>query len=119
MTESPFGTMAAAARQWTGTHRSEGILLLTGPPIQPGQIEAPATMQDLAPTILHLLGLPIPKVMDGRTMEEMLRPQFTNTHPIRYDEANGSHQKVGDAEWGSPDEEEQIKERLRSLGYLE
>jgi len=120
LAESPFGALAAAGRQWTGTHRLEGIFLTQGPPIQPGGRAACAQIQDLAPTILYLLGLPVPEVMDGRVLEEALSPGYLASHPVRRSqgEAESVAGRAG-MEWEQPADEEQVAERLRALGYLE
>ena len=78
---------------------------------------------DLAPTILYLLGIPVPDWMDGRVLVELLdtsyqpapeqpalagRPQVEQPAPVQ-----------GTAPQGySSDEEAQVVERLRRLGYL-
>src|SRR5690606_30685900 len=49
----------------SGSHRDEGIFLAQGPGVAEGiEIEG-AQIIDLAPTILHLLDVPIPEDMDG------------------------------------------------------
>lgn len=48
-------------------------LLLSGPSfVKSMQSELPTSNVDLIPTILHTLGLPIPKTVDGRVMYEFL-----------------------------------------------
>jgi predicted AlkP superfamily phosphohydrolase/phosphomutase len=59
------------SRGWTGTHKLHGIFLESGPGIKKGiEIEG-AKIYDLAPTILHVFGIPIPKDMDGRVLKEL------------------------------------------------
>src|SRR5262249_59443287 len=43
----------------SGTHRDYGIFLAQGPAIRAGATPDGAHMTDLAPTILHLLGVPV------------------------------------------------------------
>ncbi len=95
-----------------GEHNRHGILLAAGPRIAPGaQVDAPS-LQDLAPTALHLLGLPVPEDMDGRPLLEMLS-------------APGEVQRESQvapapAEVAAYTEQEQaeVEERLRNLGYM-
>jgi hypothetical protein len=63
----------ATAKQ--GYHDRPGVMLLRGPGIRRGvQLDA-CTNLDLAPTILHLLGIPTPTHMKGRVLEEALEPE--------------------------------------------
>ena len=56
-----------------GTHRINGIMLLFGPNIESNKQIEEAKIFDLAPTILHLFGLPIPDDMDGRVLKEIFK----------------------------------------------
>jgi predicted AlkP superfamily phosphohydrolase/phosphomutase len=58
----------------TGDHRMEGVLIATGPGILPGSSPEGANLLDIAPTVLHLLEVPIPDDMDGRILTELLDP---------------------------------------------
>ena len=72
-----------------------------------GRNRGGANLTDPAPTILHLLGLPLQSEMDGRALTEIME----SAGPIRYAEA----QPQVSQETGLDAEDE--KERLRSLGY--
>jgi len=63
--ERPFST------RHTGSHRLNGIFLAYGPGIKKGQKIEGAKIYDIAPTILHIFGLPIPKDIDGRVLIEI------------------------------------------------
>lgn len=60
---------AATEAAW---HRSEGILVVHGPGIAPGGTVRGATLLDIAPTALTLLGLPVGQDMDGRVLTEAI-----------------------------------------------
>ena len=60
----------------SGCHRREGVFIASGPHIRRGQSISGARIVDLAPTILHLMGLPAPDDMDGRVLEEALTGEF-------------------------------------------
>jgi tetratricopeptide (TPR) repeat protein len=49
-------------------HRHYGIVVMAGPGIQQGATIEGACLPDIAPTILHLLGLPAGADMDGRIL---------------------------------------------------
>lgn len=109
------------AKTVSGTHRLNGILLMRGGGIKKSATLQDASIMDLAPTILYLLGLPIPTDMDGRVLEEVLTSSYLRLNPIRYTkEADDSTRfllKKRDEVYEDEDEEE-IKSRLRALGYI-
>ena len=102
----------------SGTHRREGIILGCGPAIAPGARLQGARVEDVTPTVLHLLGLPVPVDLDGRVLEDMLTPEFRRSHPVRH-EGTTESEAVPAAEDGlsAPDREE-LHARLRDLGYM-
>jgi hypothetical protein len=75
------GTEVAAA-----THASAppGLLLVVGEGIRPGATLGRASILDVAPTLLYLLGLPVPRDMGGRVLTEMLEPGFAREHPVTF-----------------------------------
>lgn len=100
----------------SGSHRLEGILLACGPNITSGKKLAGAKISDFAPTLLYLSDCPIPPEMDGRVLTEMISPQYASQHQVVIKSPEAVEKQM-DAGW-EPDEEEEIKERLRGLGYL-
>jgi hypothetical protein len=56
----------------SGCHDPKGMLILYGPGIAPGGRIATANNLDIAPTLLTLMGLPVPEEMKGRVMREAL-----------------------------------------------
>jgi len=54
-----------------GDHSMEGILFMHGDGVAAKQIHG-AAVWDIAPTVLHLLGIPIPHHFDGRVLDEPL-----------------------------------------------
>lgn len=64
---------SASPEQRTGAHGPEGFLAAAGPRIPPRGRCAPAHIVDLAPTFLHLAGLPGPEGGRGRVLEALLR----------------------------------------------
>jgi predicted AlkP superfamily phosphohydrolase/phosphomutase len=98
----------------TGTHRLHGVFILHGPQIKP-RPEVDAHITDLAPTILQILGEPLPSDMDGRVLSELLDESLEA--PTR---RVGDLQPVGAAASAmSADDDASLRERLRSLGYIE
>lgn len=60
-------------KKWLAENKKEGLFLAWGPAIKKGQVVKNAQILDLAPTILYLFGLPIPKDMDGKILKSILK----------------------------------------------
>lgn len=71
----------ARVKHLTGDHRPDGILLATGPDIEPGQIEG-LTIMEIAPTLAALLGVPVAGELPGEVATGLLREDFLAEHPI-------------------------------------
>ncbi|MCA1992685.1 MAG: alkaline phosphatase family protein [Coleofasciculus sp. S288] len=52
----------------TGSHRSDGFLVARGPALTPGSSLPQGHSLDLAPTILNLMGAPIPATFEGKPL---------------------------------------------------
>ena len=102
----------------SGTHHRHGILLMAGPRVRPSGTVERASLVDMAPTLLHLLGLPVPDDMDGTVLLDALDPAFVAAHPVRYVPA-GADPASETADEYTAEEEETVEDRLEALGYLE
>jgi predicted AlkP superfamily phosphohydrolase/phosphomutase len=103
----------------SGDHRIEGIVVAAGNHIRQGVAPAPVSILDVTPTVLYLLGLPIAADMEGALMRDAIVPSFLAAHPPAsiptYEQGKAA---APEAPVASP-MDEAIKERLRSLGYIE
>jgi predicted AlkP superfamily phosphohydrolase/phosphomutase len=99
---------------FTGGHRMHGLLLAWGPHVQSCQIER-ACIIDITPTILHLLGLPVPSDMDGRVLLECLDQKVAQA----VDSKESASAAGAQGEGYSPEEEREVAQRLRALGYFD
>jgi predicted AlkP superfamily phosphohydrolase/phosphomutase len=119
----PFDAHGPESRQYftgqSGHHRDDGIFLAHGPTIRGGRAVTGARIIDLAPTILHLLGVPVPADMDGRVLEEIFTDAFAQAGPVLRAGAEGVSAATGTGGGYSPEDEDAIAARLRSLGYVE
>lgn len=107
----------ATTAEWGGTHRRDGILIAQGKPFRKGVQIHGARLIDMAPTILHLMGQPVPEDMDGRVLQDLFEPAFIEQHPVR---AGGSADSEGNQETQySAEEAAIVEERLKALGYIE
>jgi predicted AlkP superfamily phosphohydrolase/phosphomutase len=105
------------AKGLTGNHRLDGILFMYGPGTRQGH-KIKAEIVDVAPTILYLLGHPVPTYMDGRVLEEALGSDFLARHPVRIVDAATSGYGEPEVVHYTEGEEDMIEDRLRGLGYL-
>jgi hypothetical protein len=96
----------------SGCHRRHGVLIAWGHGIRSGAVLDDARIHDLAPTILHLKGLPVPNDMDGRVLTEALDIDRS----VEYERADEAQDGTQDSL--SPEETAEVEDRLRSLGYL-
>jgi predicted AlkP superfamily phosphohydrolase/phosphomutase len=103
---------------WAGYHDPHGILVASGGPVQSAGYQRGADMADIAPTILHLLGTPVPRDMDGRVLEELLADEWVARHPIVYQEVEAQDQDLDEQDSLSEQHAKLVQERLRNLGYL-
>ena len=104
-------------------HREQGILVAAGPAIRRDEIVHGATLLDLAPTVLTLLGIPVPDDMDGRTLTKLfVDPPLAFPERVASYEAphplDGTHRDLP-AEESDPWAARQAMEQLAALGYIE
>ncbi|MBW1856331.1 MAG: hypothetical protein JRJ00_17000 [Deltaproteobacteria bacterium] len=75
-----------------------------------------ASIMDLAPTFLYLLGCPISEQMDGKILEEIISPEFlSHNAPQYFPEDLTGGKEVKDL---SPEIDREVEARLKGLGYL-
>jgi predicted AlkP superfamily phosphohydrolase/phosphomutase len=103
----------------SGSHRLHGILIAAGPQIQPSAVLEKPRIVDLAPTVLHVMGCPVPEDMDGRVLAEALAGEGPAA-PAQAAEHTLSGQDAPEQQVFalSQDEEAEIEARLKGLGYL-
>ncbi len=96
----------------SGNHTPHGLFLAWGPDVRPGPVEG-AHINDISPTLLAAMGLPIPDDMDGAPLldaflPQRLRPRYRSAEAFtaRRHESSGAETAA-------------IEERLRGLGYLQ
>lgn len=100
----------------TGGHRSEGVWIAAGTQIAArGKQKELTHLSDPAPTILHLLGCAVPNWMDGRVHQSWL----TGAAAARQPEYSADIDNTPpDSSAMSPEEQAEMMQRLRDLGYL-
>lgn len=98
-----------------GVHTRDGIFIAWGPDIAKGKELNPMWIASVAPTLLYLLGLPIPSDLDGRVLIQILSnpPEEISVFPA------GDNKKSPQMRKYSPEEDKAILKRLRDLGYAD
>ena len=114
LTKNLFGKVKRTQYWWqTGEHyrARDGILLACGPAIRKKNDPLSTRIENIAPTILYLIGCEIPKHVDGRVLTEicvLTRKPILKEHEQVTEEIRRLKRE----------DEEKIKDRLRKLGYL-
>lgn len=110
------GRRAFVVTQAGRLHEGRGTLAALGPGMKIGTRTDGGAL-DVAPTILHALGVPVARDLDGRVIDAMFDPGFLASHPVRFVESYGLLGAISTARSGTPLDQEMI-DRLRSLGYV-
>ncbi|MBO7542288.1 alkaline phosphatase family protein [bacterium] len=93
----------------SGDHRQYGVYMLQGKGVKEGET-LDASIMDVTPTILALMGIPLSNDLDGKVLQDALKEEV----PVRrYEEA-----PYGQMEKNTGENEEKLQERLKDLGYL-
>jgi predicted AlkP superfamily phosphohydrolase/phosphomutase len=102
----------------SGGHRENGIAIIRGPQTKKAYDIGRASIIDVAPTVLYLLGLPIPREMDGRILQELIDEEQWREHPPVYQAIDTEHQSVSEEEY-SREEKKKISKKLKGMGYID
>ena len=94
----------------SGDHRMDGIFILWGKNIANGS--GNARIIDVAPTLLHMLGIPVSKGMDGKVILEAFREKNEIKTKDYGNLKSGAKAEI------SADENEKIRQKLKGMGYF-
>jgi len=108
------------SRGMSGEHyaREEGVIIAWGKGILKDHPIQQASIYDVAPTILYLLGLPAGKDMDGDVLTEIVEPSLIRQHPIVYVGSYGASFWTTGKKPILSEVDEELKGRLKALGYI-
>jgi predicted AlkP superfamily phosphohydrolase/phosphomutase len=107
--------LAGVDEAWSSDHRPVGIFAAAGPHMG-GAAPPELSLYDIGPTMLAILGRPVPEGLDGVARAELLTEEFLRRHPV----ATGSPtlQRGPEGEY-SEDEAAAVAAHLKDLGYIE
>ena len=117
--KGPKGAQVASREHVDGTHRPNGIFMAWGPGIRRGISANPLSLLDITPLILHLLGIGVPRNLDGRLPVEILTEAGANssfavaTQPVAPVSRGHSSRKPTD------EEREALLRQMKLLGYMD
>jgi predicted AlkP superfamily phosphohydrolase/phosphomutase len=116
----PSDTLVARREQTRGHHRWDGIFLASGPGIRAGMRVEELSIVDVAPLLLHRLGLPVPDDMAGRVPTEILDADELERRPPQTVPATAPRPTPAPGDLAlDPEEQADVMGRLRALGYVE
>ncbi len=95
-----------------GFHRPYGSFVACGPAIASRPEPLSGTLRDLAPTALRLMGLPVPRYMEGRVLSEALAPASPRHYAPPPAVASPPDQSYSTPELA------RVESRLAGLGYI-
>ncbi|MFQ5793048.1 MAG: alkaline phosphatase family protein [Acidobacteriota bacterium] len=101
---------------FAGHHAPYGIFLSAGRGVRKGSAVEGASLLDVAPTILHIFGAPIPSDMDGHVLAQIFDTQWMESHPPRYVDMDTS---LTSKEEALAEGTEEVLEELRAIGYIQ
>jgi len=106
--------VADPGRLARGPDGALGMLAVVGPSVQAGDLGL-VSPRDIAPTVLHLLGLPVSRELDGRVLDAALTAAFRAANPVRFVASYGRRPPARAAESAF---DRDMLEELKSLGYI-
>jgi predicted AlkP superfamily phosphohydrolase/phosphomutase len=102
-----------------GTHHPDGVFMAYGPGVGANGMVPRRKIVDVAATLLHSVGVPIPSDFEGSVASSFFTADWLEAHPVTEGEAThpvGERQKTEEMD---DSEKAQIIEQLQMLGYME
>lgn len=100
----------------SGHHRPDGLLILAGPGVKAETLLQGANIVDLTPTLLHAMGVGVPRDLDGRVLSEAFEGPSPAAQPVTYTQASVYKDSSSGPEPPDGDMAD-VQERLRGWGY--
>lgn len=114
--EQPDHLVVLVADPGRSTSADSGLMALSGGPTRPG-VELRAGRDDVMPTVLYALGVPVSRELPGRPRTDMFAVAFSARVPVLTVESFGPRPGAFRPATATPLDQEML-ERLRSLGYV-
>ncbi len=98
----------------SGTHEPPGIYVFSGDPFRAMESGPELQLVDVAPTLLHVAGVPVSRELEGTVAESLLDDDFRRANPIARVDGYGRFE----IERRDLVVDEEARDRLRALGYI-
>lgn len=101
------------------SHLPDGIIMISGPNVRAGTKISGVDVYDVAPTVLHLLGLPVAQDFSGEPIVNVLENEWRFLHPVETVPTfeTGTWERGGDVAV-DPAAGKNMEKMLKSLGYI-
>lgn len=103
----------------TAWHRQQGVVCVSGPGVRPGETLHGASLLDVTPTVLAMMGLPLGRDMDGRPWLEILEGHDPPQQIDSWDDKPGECGCHPEDHETDPESAAAALEQLIALGYIE
>jgi predicted AlkP superfamily phosphohydrolase/phosphomutase/tetratricopeptide (TPR) repeat protein len=100
-------------------HRDMGILVINGPGIRQDERIYGASLVDIAPTVLSIMGLPIGEDMDGRPLLEIFETIPRLATIPSWDDLPGRCGMPGEEDALSAEQSDELMQQFAALGYID
>ena len=100
-------------------HRFPGVFMIKGPGVATGELKRTASYYSVAPTLLYLMGRPVPENMDGRAMHWLFNRDFTARRNVVKGPPAVRKIKTDHMEIKTKKNEDKELQRLKELGYIQ
>ncbi|HLF87173.1 MAG TPA: hypothetical protein VI584_08830, partial [Nitrospiria bacterium] len=105
------------SHRWSARHEKHGIFVMHGPVVKKNIEIKESRVIDIAPTVLYLMNEAIPEYMDGKVLEDAIEKEHMTGNPVRHESCVAQQESRGMKL--SDEEENDIAEKLKGLGYIE
>ena len=115
----PVGTQHSGFRNPVHWHREFGILVCRGPFIKTDKLVFGASLLDIAPTVLHMLDLPVARDMEGRVLTDIYEKPVEAAFIDTYETDSKPLFPSTPITVSDPHAVREALEQLADLGYIE
>ncbi len=105
--------LEGADRFW---HIKEGVILAWGEGVRKGYDAGSTQIENVGPTILYLLGLPVAPDMDGQVIQQLFKSKLFEGRPLY---VNAGYRDIPRETFSEDVDRESLKKKLESLGYIQ